>query len=317
MAKRSSYRGVSAAQITNQYCITKAFWIALQVIAVLAVPVFLILPIVGKLSWFNGILCAFTALVIRYFFATLQGIRMTQFAVVLNHDCDPVKLEKIFTPLDKKPEVFNDVSLNMVRALFYQGRFQEALDRLLKTKKPDEKSAFFFQYYNMLGHCYDRLNDLEKLLAIRQKIENVSAKEKPKSLRQRQAQQLLTMLEIMILHKEGKITPCKAACKDMYTQASFALSRINVSLRLAELERLSGANHTASERCAYIIDDGGTTFYVEEAKKLYQLCCGREYVPEDAPHPTADDMDDLIDDEEWEDDDDTDEEYEDDDEEEN
>ncbi|MBQ4050891.1 MAG: hypothetical protein IJD13_04620, partial [Oscillospiraceae bacterium] len=224
-----------------------------------------------------------------YLLSSLKRLRLTQFARVLHYDCDPVKLEKVFSPLDKTPEKFDDISLNMARALFYQGKTDEALARLTKTK-PDEKNPYYFQYYNILAHCYDRTDDLEKLLAIRQKIETIAGKTKPNSGKFRQCNQLLAMMEIMILHKEGKITPCKEACKDMLRQASFPLSRINFSLRMAMLERLSGANHTAAERCAYVIDDGGTTFYVKEAEELYRLCRGKDYVPEDGRYyPPAED----------------------------
>lgn len=293
MAKRTSYRGITAASITALYRNTKMLWTALQIAALLLIPVFLVLPFFDKLSWFNAVFCAFTALVASHFIKTLMNVRLTQFNAVLNYDCDPVKLEKVFAPLDKNPTVFSSVSLNMVRALFYQGRCDEALERLLKMEKPGEKSAHFFQYYNMLAICYDRQKDLEKLLAIRQKINLISGHEKPNSFRQQQANQLLAMLELMILHREGRITACKTACMDMYKQASYPLSRINVSLRMAELEHLSGANHTAAERCAYIIDDGGCTFYVEEAKELYRLCRGKDYMPEDG-HLV--DREDLIDD---------------------
>lgn len=318
MAKRTSFRGISAASVTAMYCNTKMLWTALQILVLLAVPVFLVLPFFGRLSWFNGVFCAFTAVVARYFVKTLMQVRLNQFNAVLNYDCDPVKLEKIFAPLDKKPNVFNEISLNVVRALFYQGRCDEALERLLSMEKPGEKSAHFFQYYNILAMCYDRKKDLEKLLAIQQKINLVSGHEKANSFRQTQANQLLTVLELMILHQEGRITACKSACKDMYKQASYPLSRINVSLRLAELEHLSGSNHTAAERCAYIIDDGGTTFYVEEARALYRLCRGKDYMPEDGHLVDREDLiddddpddeyDEEILDEEYEDDEDTDEE---------
>lgn len=295
MAKTvTSFRGISAAQITRAYCNTRLFWTALQVLAVMLSPVFIVLAIVQKLSWLNGFLWAVTMLALSYLLAALRRLRLTQFARVLHYDCDPVKLEKVFSPLDKTPEKFDDVSLNMVRALFYQGRTDEALEHLAKSK-PDKKNPYFFQYYNMVAHCADKTDDLEKLLSIKQKIELISGEAKPNSGKFRQCGQLLALVDLMILHKEGKISLCKEACKDMLRQASFPLSRINFSLRMAKLERLSGANHSAAERCAYVIDDGGTTFFVKEAEELYKLCRGKDYVPEDGRYYDPEEEDD------WED----------------
>lgn len=299
MAKTvTSFRGVSAAQVTRAYCNTRLLWTVLQILAVLVSPVFIVMAALSKMSWFNGFLWTFTMLAVAYLLSSVRRLRLTQFARVLHYDCDPVKLEKVFAPLDKNPAKFDDVSLNMIRALFYQGRTDEALDRLAKAK-PDEKNPYYFQYYNMLAHCVDKTDDLEKLLAIKQKIEHISGTAKPNSGKFRQCNQLLALLDVMILHKEGKITPCKEACKDMLRQASFPLSRIAFSLRMAKLERLSGANHTAAERCAYVIDDGGSTFFVSEAEELYRLCRGRDYVPEDAHYaPPEEEWDESPDEEE-------------------
>lgn len=292
MAKTTSYRGISASQITHAYRLTKLLWIVLQILAVLAAPVFIAMAVLQKMSWFNGFLWGFTMLAVAYLLSSFKRLRLTQYVRVLHYDCDPVKLEKVFAPLDKHPEKFDDVTLNIVRALFYQGRFDEARERLQKAAKPDLKNPYFFQYYNMLANCADMEDDLDKLLSIRQKIETVSGGTKPNSGKFRQCNQLLALIEVMILHKEGRITPCKEACKDMLKQASYPLSRMNFSLRLARLERLSGANHTAAERCAYVIDDGGTTFYVREAEELYRLCCGKDYVPEDGRRYDPEDWDD-------------------------
>ena len=34
------------------------------------------------------------------------------------------------------------------------------------------------------------------------------------------------------------------------------------------------------EHAAYVIDDGGKTFYVGRAREIDQKCCGKEYVTE-------------------------------------
>ena len=305
--KKVSFRGVPAAEVTARYHKCTLMFLLLHIIACLAVPAFLLLALLGRMSWFNGIFCAFTSLVLNWLIAAFRKFKLAEFSAVLNSDCDPVKLEKVFAPLDKTPQKFNDITLNMIRALFYQGRWEEALERLQQVEKPKEKTPMYFQYYNMLSCCYEQAKDLEKLMAIQRKMQTAVNQLKPKSPHIGNGRQLLTILDIMIAQLEGRISYCKTACKELYDQASFALSRINVSLRLAQLEHLSGANHSAVTRCEYIIDDGGTTFYAEEARKLYVLCCGKDYVPEDERHTLPETLQDP-DEDEWEDEDDWDDE---------
>ena len=53
-----------------------------------------------------------------------------------------------------------------------------------------------------------------------------------------------------------------------------------VACRLAALEYQSGAGRSAMEHAAYVIDDGGKTFYVDRAREIYKKCCGQDYVTE-------------------------------------
>lgn len=296
MAKQKlTFRSVPASEITRRYQKTQLLFLALHGLAILAAAGFVAAAAMGWMTWPNALFCAVTAGVLNWLIASFAKVKRASFSAILNTDCDPVKLEKVFAPLDKRPERFDDITLNMVRALFYQGRWQEALKRLQKAKKPRENTPLYFQYYNLLASCYEQARDLEKLLAIQRKIQNSVSKLKPRSPHIGNGRQLLSILDIMLTQQEGQITRCKEACREMYDQASFALSRINISLRLAQLEHLTGANHSAVTRCEYIIDDGGTTFYAQEAKKLYRLCCGKDYLPEGEHRPLPDSL------EEWED----------------
>lgn len=302
--QRVSFRGVPAAEITKRYRRTRALFWGLRLAVLLAAIVIVILAMMKKFSPFNAVFSAITATVLNWLLSSIGKIKCSAFDAVLTTDCDPVKLEQVFAPLDNGGEIFNSIAFNMVRAFFYQGRNDEALERLLKVKKPKENTLLYFQYYNMLAHCYDRADDLEKLLAIQQKIQNSSAKLKPNARYAPSARQLLAILNVMITGQQHEFTRCRDACREMYGEASYALSRISVSLRLAKIEHQTGANHSAVTRCEYIIDDGGSTFYVDEAKALYTLCCGREYVPEEERRSLPQSLEELEDlEDEWDEED--------------
>lgn len=139
----------------------------------------------------------------------------------------------------------------------------------------------YFQYYNLLASCYDELGDVEKLVLIKEKISKqvLSMKEKDKYIGN--GRMLMMILDQMLTQKEGRISRSRALCEELLDNATFTLARIQWTCRLATLEYQSGAGRSAMEHAAYVIDDGGNTFYVQRARELYEKCCGHPYVTEE------------------------------------
>ena len=92
--------------------------------------------------------------------------------------------------------------------------------------------------------------------------------------------QLQVILSQMLTQKEGRYTRSRELAEEILDSASFTLARIQAACRLAEIEYRCGASRSAMEHAAYVIDDGGKTFYVGRAREIYQKCCGKEYVTE-------------------------------------
>ena len=182
--------------------------------------------------------------------------------------------------MEGNPEKPNSITFNICRALYYEGRFEEALERLKTMGRPKEKSVLYFQYYNLLACCYDELGDVEKLVMIKEKTGKQVLAMKDKDKFVGNGRQLQVILSQMLTQKEGRYTRSRELAEEILDSASFTLARIQAACRLAEIEYRCGASRSAMEHAAYVIDDGGKTFYVGRAREIYQKCCGKEYVTE-------------------------------------
>ena len=127
---------------------------------------------------------------------------------------------------------------------------------------------------------FARERDVEKLVLIKEKIGRKVLTMKDKDKYVGNGRQLMIVLDQMLTQKEGRISRSRDLCEEILDCASFTLSRIQATCRLAALEYQSGAGRSAMEHAAYVIDDGGKTFYVDRAREIYKKCCGQDYVTE-------------------------------------
>ena len=279
--KKITFKGQSTEAVIRQYKRTRLISYALYSLAVLMAMMSLTWYSVDSISVFSLVLTLLMIVFGIYVVRNVGIYMMSRYLEILRADCDPKKFEELYTHMEVHPDRPNEVTFNICRAIYYQGRFQEALDRLKAMGRPKENSAMYFQYYNLLASCYDELGDVEKLVLIREKISKqvFSMKEKDKYIGN--GRMLIMILDQMLTQKEGRISRSRDLCEELLDNATFTLARIQWTCRLAALEYQSGAGRSAMEHAAYVIDDGGSTFYVQRARELYEKCCGRPYVTEE------------------------------------
>lgn len=278
--KKITFKGQSVDAVIRQYKRTRLISYALYSLALLMVMMSLTWYSVDSLTALGLILTVGLAVFAVYVIHNIGIYMMTRYLEILRADCDPKKFEALYSKMEVHPDRPNEITFNICRAIYYQGRFQETLDRLKAMGRPKENSSMYFQYYNLLASCYDELGDVEKLVLIKEKIgkQVLSMKEKDRYIGN--GRMLMMILDQMLTQKEGRISRSRALCEELLDNATFTLARIQWTCRLAVLEYQSGAGRSAMEHAAYVIDDGGSTFYVERARELYKKCCGHDYVTE-------------------------------------
>lgn len=278
--KKITYKGMSTEQVVRQYKRTRILSWALYSLALFLALMSLSWYSVESITVFSLAVTLITLAFGVYVVHNIGKYLMSKYLEILRGDCDPVKFEKLYTQMETRPDRPNDITFNICRAIFYQGRFQEALDRLLAMGRPKEKSPLYFQYYNLLASCYDELGNVEKLVLIREKIGKQVLGMKDKDKYAANGRQLLVILDQMLTQKEGRLTRSRELAEELFDSAAFPLARIGAACRLAVIEHQCGASRSAMEHAAYAIDDGGKTFYVARAREVYKSCCGKEYITE-------------------------------------
>ena len=278
--KKITFKGMSTEKVVAQYKRPRLLSYALYSLAVLFALMSLTWYSVESITVFSLVVCILTAVIACYIAHNIGRYMMARYLEILRNDCDPYKFEALYSRMEVNPDRPNPITFNICRAYYYEGRFQEALERLQQMGRPKESSVLYFQYYNLLACCYDELGDVEKLVLIKEKTgkQLLSMKDKNKFIGN--GRQLQVILSQMLSQKEGRFTRSRELAEEILDSASFTLARIQAACRLAELEYRCGAGRSAMEHAAYVIDDGGKTFYVDRAREIYKKCCGKEYVTE-------------------------------------
>ena len=162
--KKITFKGQSVDAVIRQYKRTRLISYALYSLALLMVMMSLTWYSVDSLTALGLILTVGLAVFAVYVIHNIGIYMMTRYLEILRADCDPKKFEALYSKMEVHPDRPNEITFNICRAIYYQGRFQEALDRLKAMGRPKENSSMYFQYYNLLASCYDELGDVEKLV---------------------------------------------------------------------------------------------------------------------------------------------------------
>lgn len=283
MKQKKSYKSVPAAAVVKEYRLAIiGIWI-LHILTVPAAAFLIWRGISGQTILVNGIFEAIVALFANYLIRVLKTLKLNQVNRILTFDCDPVKYEAIFRPIRDGGWKAPVYTLNIARALYYQGNWEDAKKELEKISMKPGKSLFYLQCQNLMVSCLESEGDLNRIIKIREQVKKQVASAKEKSNFAANGRQLLNIIDGALAFRRKNVTRAREIYEDLYDNATFTLSRITALWKLAQLDQLTGANYTASDRCDYIIDAGGTTFYVKEAEALLDRCCKRAPKPESEP----------------------------------
>ena len=272
MRQKKSYKTVRPDAIVREYrLIIILLWIA----HALTIPVaayFVWKIVTGQTSPFNGVMSVAVALFANYLIWVLRVFKLNQLNSILTMDCDPVKYEKVFRTIRgglwKNPAY----TLNIARARYYQGDWEGGLAELKSMPLPKAKSSEIFQYYNVMVNCLEMAEDFDRIIEIREKVKKLLTALKEKSNSAANGRQLLTIIDGILTFHRKNITRAREIYEELFDNASFTLSRLTALWKLAQLDQLTGAGRSAADQCDYIIDAGGTTFFVGEAKRILALC---------------------------------------------
>ena len=269
------YKKLSVEAILKRH---KQMNLIIILLHILTLPIIALLAYITVVYGFGAFMVFFFAVgVVAYNYAlrTWWKVKASDLNMILLKDCDPVKYITVFETLKNDKFQPYSASLNIARGLYYAGRFEEALEAVNKLEVPKVSSPRIFQYYSVMANVYDAIGDEDKLISLRERTQGILSNTKVKSIKAANGRQLLTIIDNMLAGLHNNYQHCRETSEELLEIASYPLSRITAAWRMAKLETTIGAHKSAMDRCEYIIDDGGSTFFVEDAKKMLDICRGR------------------------------------------
>lgn len=270
--KKTDFKAMKADAIVSAYRRNiLIFWILhLLTLGVLALIAFAFFQ--KKLDLFNAVFAVVLVGIVNYIIWICRKVQLHYLANITNKSCDPVKAEKVYRQLLKSGVNRTTCLLQIARAQYYSGSFEEALATLQSMPRPREKSTDLLLYYSVMAGCYEETGQADRIVEVREKIKKQLNSAKEKSSVMRNGQQLLTIIDGMLTFGQGSYSRSYEIYEDLYDATSFPLSRMTVLDKLAKMDQMTGAYRTAAERCEYILDACGTTFYRKRAEDLLERC---------------------------------------------
>lgn len=270
--KKTNFKPMKADTIVASYGKNVlVFWVlhALTVVGVLAIAALLFMQ---KITAINAAFSALFLVVLNYLFYAGRTYQYQMMNQILNQYCDPVKSEKVYQKLYENKVKKNTSLLNVARAQYYQGKYQESLDTLQNVSKPKSDSIQIFLYYQIMAGCYEGLGQMDMVIDVRERVKKVMNTLKENSPNLKNGQQVLTIIDGILTFHEGSYTRSREIYEELFENSSFPLSRMTVLSKLAKMEQIMGSSRSAIDHCEYILEAGGTTFYMKEAKEILALC---------------------------------------------
>jgi hypothetical protein len=272
MRQKKSYKSIKPDAVVREYRLMISLLWFLHILTIPLAAFFIWRGFSGQTTPVNGVLTAAVILFANYLIRVLRILKLNQLNSILTTDCDPVKYETVFRTIRDGGWKSPNYTLNIARARYYQGDWQGAVAELKKMPTPKEKSILILQYYNLLASCLEMEGDFSRIIEIREKVKKIITGVKEKSNMAANGRQLLTIIDGILTFHRQNVTRAREIYEELFDNASFTLSRLTSLWKLAQLDQLTGAGRSAIDRCEYIIDAGGTTFYVAEAERILSLC---------------------------------------------
>ena len=189
--------------------------------------------------------------------------------LILNQDCDPVKFARVMRLLgERRNNRRNSLVLRISEAagIFWSGRFSEA--RTLAESLPMPKEVRYrISLLNIRFNCCMKLGDHAGALALRREAEALTASLNKASMRKR-GQELLDVMDASFaLH--GKDYETFRRLEEVRSAGYKAnIQKVVSAAGLAEADIARGDIQNARKRLEYAIQNGGTLYVVEDARRM-------------------------------------------------
>lgn len=190
--------------------------------------------------------------------------------LILNQNCDPATYVQVMRLLEKVHSRKRNalaIRINEASGLMWSGQFSEALDlaeSLCKCKVSDSSQLSLL---NIRFNCHKKMEDLEKAMQVKHEA-GIFVSTLKKASMQKAGQELLNIMDASLALWKGDYETYRRIEEARSVRYTAKLQKVVSTVCLADVDIACGELKNAKTRLEYAIQEGGTLYVVEDARRM-------------------------------------------------
>ena len=190
--------------------------------------------------------------------------------LILNQNCDPVTYVQVLRLLEKvhkRKRSAVAVRINEASGLMWSGQFSDALALAEPLCKYKLSVNYQISLLNIRFNCYKKMEDLERAMQVKHEAEVLVSSFKKASL-QRTGQELLNVMDASLALWRGDHETYRRMEEARSARYTAKLQKVVSVVCLADVDIACGELKNAKTHLEYAIQEGGTLYVVEDARRM-------------------------------------------------
>ena len=190
--------------------------------------------------------------------------------LILNQDCDPVTYVRVMRLLEKvhkRKRSAVAIRINEASGLMWSGQFSDALALAEPLRKYKLSVNYQISFLNIRFNCYKKMEDLERAMQVKHEAEVLVSSFKKASL-QRTGQELLNVMDASLALWRGDHETYRRMEEARSARYTAKIQKVVSAVCLADVDIACGELKNAGIHLEYAIQEGGTLYVVEDARRM-------------------------------------------------
>lgn len=190
--------------------------------------------------------------------------------LILNQNCDPVTYVQVLRLLEKvhkRKRSALAIRINEAAGLMWSGQFSDALALAEPLRKYKLSVNYQISLLNIRFNCYKKMEDLERAMQVKHEAEVLVSSFKKASL-QRTGQELLNVMDASLALWRGDHETYRRMEEARSARYTAKLQKVVSVVCLADVDIACGELKNAKTHLEYAIQEGGTLYVVEDARRM-------------------------------------------------
>ena len=190
--------------------------------------------------------------------------------LILNQNCDPVTYVQVLCLLEKvhkRKRSAVAIRINEAAGLMWSGQFSDALALAEPLRKYKLSVNYQISLLNIRFNCYKKMEDLERAMQVKHEAEVLVSSFKKASL-QRTGQELLNVMDASLALWRGDHETYRRMEEARSARYTAKLQKVVSVVCLADVDIACGELKNAKTHLEYAIQEGGTLYVVEDARRM-------------------------------------------------